>query len=59
MQNTFQMKPKPKTGRLLWIEKGTYREIVVITGPFQTLQIKKSQLKQDPAWSNGTFKITY
>jgi hypothetical protein len=53
------MKPKPKTGRLLWIEKGTYREIVVIIGPFQTLQIKRAQLKLDPAWSNGTFKITY
>ncbi|KAF0200598.1 MAG: hypothetical protein FD170_3347 [Bacteroidetes bacterium] len=50
---------RPKTGRLLWIENKTFKNIVVATGPFSTLQFTKSKLREDPAWKNGKFKITY
>jgi len=50
---------RPKTGRLLWIENETYKNIVVAVGPFSNLQFTKSKLRHDPAWKNGKFKITY
>jgi len=50
---------KPATGRLIWIETGTRREVVVASGSFASLQLKISQLRDDVSWKNGTFKITY
>ncbi|MDD4374195.1 MAG: hypothetical protein PHG67_09785 [Bacteroidales bacterium] len=50
---------KPKFGRLLWIENGTGREVLVTIGDFRFLGWQKSILKSDPQYANGTFKLVY
>lgn len=50
---------KPKFGRLIWIENGTGREVVIKTGQFALLNFHQKVIKAEPQYTNGKFKITY
>lgn len=53
-------KPISKThGRLIWIENGSNRTVVIKTGQFALLRFHEKVIKSDPQYANGTFKLTY
>ncbi len=50
---------KPQFGRLVWIENGTNRTVVIKRGQFALLNFHKKVIQDDPQYANGIFKITY
>lgn len=57
-QDLVYRQQKPKTGRLIWIDKNQ-RTHLIQSGPFALLSYCRKQLKEDPLYSEGKFKITY
>jgi hypothetical protein len=46
-------------GRLIWIENGSNRTVVIKTGQFSLLRFHEKVIKDDPQYANGVFKLTY
>jgi hypothetical protein len=50
---------KKSHGRLIWIENGSNRTVVIKTGQFALLRFHEKVIKGDPQYVNGVFKLTY
>lgn len=48
---------KKQYGRLLFVRNG--KATIIADGPWALLQHKKRQLKTDPQFAGGVFKLTY
>lgn len=48
---------KKQYGRLLFIKNG--KAVIITEGPWALLQYKKRQIKDDPQYSGGYFKLSY
>lgn len=58
MATTSKLK-RPATGKLVWIENSTLKEVEIQRGPWALLQSLKVKLSIDVNYAGGKLKLKY